>query len=229
MDKSINLDMSVSPMPLRAQMEAKLRQAIIGGHFPPGTHLTDKMLSETFQVSRPVVREAVRLLAAEGLIDTIPHRGSFVRTMSADEARRFYDLRSVLEALAAKLFAQNATDEEIAKLVVVNKSINQLGPKSAGAEILDLMHSFYALLISGSGNRHLEKMLHELLNHSLMLRGTSLSVPGRVQKTKQELNALVDTIRRRDSEAAWNASLEHVNAAAAAAIAVLQKREEQGG
>lgn len=227
MEKNIVLDMSVSPVPLRAQMETKLRQAIVGGHFPPGTHLSDKLLSETFQVSRPVVREAVRLLAAEGLIDTIPHRGSFVRTMSADEAKRFYDLRGVLEALAARLFAQNATDEEIAKLVAVNERIRKVGPKSTGAEMLDLKHSFYTILIAGGRNRHLEKMLYEMLNHNMLLRGTSLSIPGRVHKTIEELGQLVEAIRARDPEAAWSASLKHVNAAAAAAIAVLKKREDQ--
>lgn len=226
MQKDIGLDMSVSPIPLRAQLETKLRQAIIAGHFPPGTHLSDKLLSETFQVSRPVVREAVRLLAAEGLIDTIPHRGSFVRTMSADEAKRFYGLRSVLEALAAQLFARNATDEEVEKLVAVNEQIKKVEPESSGMEMLELKHSFYDILITGSGNRHLEKMLYEMLNNNMLLRGTSLSVPGRIQKTMEELGLLVDAIRTRDPEAAWNASLKHVNAAAAAAIALLEKRED---
>jgi len=227
MDKDSVPDMAVSPTPLREQIEEKLREAIISGYFPPGTHLSDKRLSETFQVSRPVVREAVRLLAAEGLIETIPHRGSFVRTMSADEAERFYDLRGVLEALAASLFAKNATDAEIEVLASLYERLRAEGPDLTGTQRLDLKQQFYNVLIMGARNHNLETMLHQMLNTNVLLRGTSLSVPGRVRKTIEELGRLIEAIRRRDQDAAWAASLDHVNAAAATAISVLRAREAE--
>src|SRR5690606_19420594 len=108
--------------------------------------------SEAFQVSRPVVREAVRLLAAEGLIETIPHRGSFVRTMSAAQAVQFYQVRGALEALAARTFARDASDAEIASLDAVLDELRQMGPKTASASILSVKQRFYAILFAGARN-----------------------------------------------------------------------------
>lgn len=218
-------EIAVSPLPLRKQMEEKLRQAITRGYFEPGAHLSDKMLSEAFQVSRPVVREAVRLLAAEGLIETIPHRGSFVRTLSSTQAAQLYEVRGALEALAAKSFAQVASSEAIARLEAVFATLSAMGPDTPSDRILATKQQFYAIMFEGAQNEHLTAMLHKMLDQNMVLRTTSLSSPGRLPKTVEELGRLMQAIRDRDPEAAWVASLDHVNAAAEAAIAVLRARE----
>lgn len=219
------LDLSISPLPLRRQMEEKLRRAIIQGYFPPGAHLSDKMLCETFGVSRPIVREAIRLLEAEGLVETIPHRGSFVKKMSAEDAEHFHSVRGVLEALAAKRFAELATDEEISRLAETVERIREIPNDADGEKILAHKQRFYAILFEGARNPYLSEMLTQMLNRNMLLRATSLSKPGRQAAALAELDQLLEAIRRRDSEAAWTASLQHASAAADAAISILKERD----
>jgi DNA-binding GntR family transcriptional regulator len=209
---------------VRRQVEDQLRRAIVQGRFAPGAHLSDRILQNSFQVSRTVVREAVRQLEAEGLIKTIPHRGSFVRTLSVREAEQVYAVRGVLEALAAKEFARNATDAEIETLGKVLGRIRSHVSRRGKQELIDLKQKFYDVLMAGCRNTHIGAMLGPLLNVNAQLRATSLSVPGRHPKSVAELEVLLTALKARDEEAAWAASLQHVQNAAAVALDILRKR-----
>lgn len=208
---------------VRKQVEDHLRRAITQGLFPPGQHLSDRVLQDTFNVSRTVVREAVRQLEAEGLIETVPHRGSFVRSVSLEEVHQIYDVRCVLEALASKGFARNATVEQIEALAAVQEEIRALIDAPQPEILIDLKHKFYAILMDGCGNTYVEQMLGQILNRNMQLRRTSLSAPGRLPHTVAELDLLIDAIRRRDEQAAWDATINHVRNAAAVAVAVLSQ------
>ncbi len=218
--------LTVIATPLRKQVEDKLRAAIVRGRFPPGAHLSDRALCEMFRVSRTVVREAVRQLEAEGLIETLPHRGSFVKAMSAEEAAQIYDLRGVLEALAAESFAARATPEEIAELKDVFSELCDARDRPEGFDILAIKQRFYEILLRGARNEYVTATLNQILNRNTLLRATSLSDPERLPRTIGELSLLMDAIDRRDPEAAWHASLEHVKSAAAVAIS---NSQEKGG
>lgn len=209
---------------VRKQVEDHLRRAITQGLFAPGQHLSDRVLQSTFNVSRTVVREAVRQLEAEGLIETVPHRGSFVRSVSLEEVSQIYDVRCVLEALASKGFARNATKEQIDALAAVLDEIRALVDAPQADALIDLKHKFYTILMDGCGNTYVEQMLGQILNRNMQLRRTSLSVPGRLPQTVAELDQLIDALRRRDEQAAWDATIKHVRNAGAVALAVLSRQ-----
>jgi DNA-binding GntR family transcriptional regulator len=210
---------------VRRQVENELRRAIVQGRFPAGMHLSDRLLQDTFQVSRTVIREAVRQVQAEGLIETFPHRGSFVRKLTAREAEQVYSVRGVLEGLAAKEFARNASDQQIEELERIVKRIRKHLTRRQMQEIIDLKHAFYDLLLTGCGNTHIKTMLGPLLNINAQLRAMSLSDPNRLPHTLAELEVLVAAIKVRDQEAAWAASLQHVQNASAVALKLLAKHE----
>lgn len=216
---------------VRKQVEDHLRHAITQGLFAPGQHLSDRVLQSTFNVSRTVVREAVRQLEAEGLIETVPHRGSFVRSVSLEEVRQIYDVRAVLEALASKGFARNATPEQIDGLAAVMDEIRALIDAPQADMLIDLKHKFYTILMDGCGNTYVEQMLGQILNRNMQLRRTSLSAPGRLPNTVAELDQLVDALRRRDEQGAWDATIKHVRNAADVALDVLtrQAAAREGG
>ncbi|MCL6708971.1 GntR family transcriptional regulator [Pseudomonas sp. R2.Fl] len=209
---------------VRKQVEDHLRRAITQGLFAPGQHLSDRVLQSTFNVSRTVVREAVRQLEAEGLIETVPHRGSFVRSVSLEEVRQIYDVRAVLEALASKGFARNASPEQIEELAAVMDEVRALIDAPQADALIDLKHKFYAILMDGCGNTYVEQMLGQILNRNMQLRRTSLSAPGRLPHTVAELDQLVDAIRRRDEQGAWDATIKHVRNAADVALDVLSRQ-----
>lgn len=220
-----NTSLTVTAALLRTQVEEKLRTAIVRGRFAPGAHLSDRALCEMLGVSRTVVREAVRQLEAEGLIETLPHRGSFVKSMSSEEAEQIYDLRGVLEALAARSFAVKASPAEIEELKQVYDELCAVPHARGGADVLAIKQRFYEILLRGARNDYVTAMLNQILNRNTLLRATSLSDPERLPRTIQELSKLMDAIERRDPDAAWEASLDHVKSAAAVAIAILRRKE----
>jgi DNA-binding GntR family transcriptional regulator len=224
-DAPVDFRSPVSATTLRKQVEARLRQAIVQGHFRPGDHVSDRAMCELFRVSRPVVREAVRQLEAEGLLETLPHRGSFVRSMSVDEAERIYDVRGVLEALAARGFARSANDAQMRALELAFEDLKAAHRNGGNADILSLKQRFYDQMLRGCGNEYVTAMLNQILNRSTLLRATSLSDPARLPRSIAELRILMKALKQRDEDAAWEASLEHVKRAAAAALAVLRRQE----
>src|ERR1700748_1586730 len=87
---------------VRAIVAQKLREAIMSGTFKPGQRLGEREVCEMTGVSRPSIREALRLLEADGMVNTVPHRGPVVSTVSLEEARQLYDARAVLEGFAGR-------------------------------------------------------------------------------------------------------------------------------
>ncbi|MDE2517296.1 MAG: GntR family transcriptional regulator [Rhodospirillales bacterium] len=215
----------VVAQPLRRQVEDGLRAAIAGGRFAPGEHLSDRLLCDLFGASRTVVREAVRLLEAEGLVCVLPHRGAFVAFLSVEEAAQIYELRAALEALAGEGFATRASEAERAMLRDIFKKLSAL-PQDTGREaLLAIKRRFYDVLLAGCGNPFVARMLAPLLSRILRLRATSLSAPGRLRHTVAEVGRVMAAIERRDGPAAASACREHVARAAKAALAVLAAQQ----
>src|ERR671916_3124819 len=104
--------------PIREQVAAILRQAIVEMRLPPGKVLIERELCELTSASRPSVREALRQLEAEGLVESVNGRGTIVSRITPSVARQVYQVRANLEGLAARLFAENADEGERAALRV---------------------------------------------------------------------------------------------------------------
>src|ERR1044072_1826069 len=102
--------------PVRQQVAEVLRAAITSGRFAQGQRLVEKDLCELTGVSRASAREALRHLESEGLIETLPNRGPLVSRLSPRDAASIYQVRGALEALAAQLFAVQASDAQIGEL-----------------------------------------------------------------------------------------------------------------
>src|SRR5690349_13762377 len=94
---------------LRLQVEEKLRNAIAAGRFKPGERLVERDLCARLDVSRALIREALRQLEAEGLIVAVPHRGPVVASITVEEARQIYAVRALLEGFAGRGFVGHAT------------------------------------------------------------------------------------------------------------------------
>ena len=90
---------------LRELALEKMRDAILGRHFQPGDRLVERALCEQLGVSRTVVREVLRHLETEGLVETLPHQGPIVARLEPEQAAQIYELRAALEALAARACA----------------------------------------------------------------------------------------------------------------------------
>jgi GntR family transcriptional regulator, trigonelline degradation regulator len=223
MDKDDDLKIAAVSAPVRLQVVQALRKAILRGRFVPGDRLVEKDLCELTGVSRTSIREAFRQLESEGIIDNIPNRGPVVATLSRAQAKEVYEVRQALEALAAKLFALNATEKQVEELGKATETLASAYRSGDVNEILSAKDVFYGVLYSGCGNAVAPQMLTILNARINLLRRVSLSASGRLEKSLREMRRLMAAIRKRDGDAAWSAASDHVQNAAEAALAQIDK------
>jgi DNA-binding GntR family transcriptional regulator len=201
--------------PLREQVLDVLRQAILDFRLKPGQRLIERELIEQTGVSRTTIREVLRELAAEGLVTTIPQKGAVVVVPSAEEAAELYEVRGALEALAARLFVEHATDSQVSALRSAFEEIERV--THDGSDIRAMLQAkdrFYEVLLKGSGNRSVHTILAGLKARVRVLRAGSLSVAGRPARAVAEIRTLVEAIEARDGEGAAAAAADHVQQAA---------------
>jgi DNA-binding GntR family transcriptional regulator len=208
--------------PIRQQVVKALRNAIMSGDLEPGQRLVEKDLCGLLGASRPPVREALRELEAEGLIRIVPNRGAEVATLDVNGAASVYQVRGVLEALAAELFAKRANPDQMAKLRKALEGIRVSYRKGDAEQRLAAKTHFYDVLIEGSGNDAIAPMLRALNARINLLRRFSLSSPERLPESIKELTAIVDAIERHDAAGAFKASLRHVERAAEVALSSMR-------
>jgi DNA-binding GntR family transcriptional regulator len=204
--------------PIRMQVLENLRQAIREMRFQPGQRLIERELVELTGVSRTSVREALRELAAEGLVKTTSGKGMVVAGLSRDEARQLYELRSDLEALAGRLFVERATDQEIEKLRRAFGAFERACTTGKVATMLAAKDRFYEVLFKGTHNDALRQVVATLQARVTYLRSLSLSQDGRPTESLNEVAAIVEAIGARDAKRAAEACSHHVERAGATSL-----------
>ena len=107
---------SISQHSLHDELLNRLRRMIIDGQFMPGDKVPERQLCDQFGVSRTPLREALKVLAAEGLVQLAPNRGAMIATLSADELEECLAISTALEALSGELACENVTDAEMEKI-----------------------------------------------------------------------------------------------------------------
>lgn len=213
--------------PLRQQTIVKLREAIIEGRFQRGERLYEQKLCDLTGVSRTVIREALRQLEAEGLVCLIPNKGPVVAEVTAKDAEDIYQVRELLEGLAASLFAQRADASMIEALEGAVQRVEQCLQLQDSRELLKSKNLFYDVLLMGCGNKVVSVLLNSLLVRVTFLRAASLSQSERPFQSLAEIKRILAAIKDRDPEAARKASTEHIRNAAAAALLRLNQEPQQ--
>ena len=163
--------------PLRHSVVESIRNAIATGHFVAGERLTEKGLCEMIGVSRTLVREALRQLESEGLINLLPNRGPVVARVTVEQAQQIYQVRRELEGLASELFAQHASEDDQTALKKALKQLKSAINSSDASLRLTAKNEFYGCLLHGCGNQALGQALGLLNSRVTLLRATSLQSP----------------------------------------------------
>jgi len=209
--------------PLRAQAAELLRNAILSFSLPEGERLVERELIERLGVSRTTVREALRELESEGLVEVIPQRGAVVATISASDAADLYAARVAIEELVVRRFIERADDETVQQLVdAVERYATVAVTASDVIDMLKGKDEIYAVLGRGAGSPALWQLLTGLQARVQVLRARSLSQPGRPAESAEELRGLAAAIVARDADQACLMCSKHVRAAAATGLPALQ-------
>jgi DNA-binding GntR family transcriptional regulator len=212
--------------PIRDQIASILRTAIINLDFKPGQVLIERELCERTGASRPSVREALRQLEAEGLVESKNGRGTVVRTLTATEIENVYEIRAELEGLGARLFSERASDRDRTELKDALDQLRDATSEGLGqsAGILTAQSRFYGVLFTGAANPLLEQLVQGLQVRVSQLRATTLLAPGRAEESLAEFEQIVRAIEMNDPMAAEQAAVVHVRRAAEVMRSVEESR-----
>lgn len=202
------------------QISDYLRAAIVQGSIKPSQRLIEETLAQQLGVSRTPVREALRRLEAEGLVEFQAQKGARVRSVSLDELNALYELRILLEGYAARLAAKKITPETLdvlkknseAFLAVLNQSE---GRGQQIEKLIALNNAFHIEIVQVSGNRHLIRVAKSLLESNALFGVYYYYDPRKSRMSYREHVAIVEALAKRQSARAarlMQAHLQHAQA-----------------
>lgn len=224
-----NAIMPVGPLPqlepptsLAALAYQAIKAAITARTLPAGGRLSVPRLATQLKVSRTPVKEALARLEREGLVTTIPNRGSFVSLLGADDIREVYEIREMLEGLVARLAVQRAGPAAIRMLRALVRS-QQKALRSADLDaIMKVDMEFHRRLRELAGNRRLNMLLQNLQDQIRIVFATSITIPGRREKAMAEHRGILAGVEKGDPEGAERAAREHIRNVREAVLASLE-------
>jgi GntR family transcriptional regulator, trigonelline degradation regulator len=226
MDNSMRISSVAAPV--RQQVLASFRSAILSGRFQPGDRLIEKDLCDLTGASRTSIREALRQLETEGLVELVPNKGPIVASIDPSQARSIYQVRQALESLAGSLFATNATGAQIRRLEIAVTDLASAYREGRIDGILEKKEIFYAILLEGAGNEIVPSVLRMMHARISLLRRVSLGKSKRLSASIKEIRSILKAVKSRDPEAAAEACRVHVQRAADAALALMARTPEKG-
>lgn len=189
---------------------ALLKASIIAGDFTPGGALVESALARRYDVSRTPIREALRRLESEGLVERIGARLQ-VREYQPEEMLDLYEVRSFLEEAAAKTAARRHTQMDLVLIERAHAAMREMDVASATpAELAEANRTFHERIWDAAHSAALRDFLDRILVHFIRYPGTTLASPGRWEAVLAEHDALVEAIRARDADAAARISSEHM-------------------
>ena len=211
---------------LRQQVLEGLRSAIVSGELPRGKRLTERELIEIMDVSRTVIREALRQLEAERLIEVLPNKGPVVRGLTPEEAEDLYRIRAVLYGLAARIFVEQRTRKSQASLQKAFEAVVSSYKSGDADRVLDMKTRFYEVLHEGTKSETLNAMLATLHARIWQWRSLGLTHPNRSNERSGEsienLRCIIAAAERGDADAAESATREEANQAAQEVMRLLK-------
>jgi DNA-binding GntR family transcriptional regulator len=211
---------SVRPRQDAAGLLARLRELVLDDDYEPGTILSEVRLAEHFNVSRTPVREALKQLQVEGLVEIRPKVGTFVREASRREIAEMFEVKEILEGMAARLMAYRGQIPELDMLRENLKKSDAATRRGDRIAYAALVHEFHTTIVQASDNQelveHYTSLMNQLAYHRMVLG--SLQHPGRMSNSCAEHRRIVYLIAEKDGVGAEIAMREHVAASAGEAM-----------
>lgn len=187
----------------------QLLSSIREGVFRPGHRLREEDVADRLSLSRTPVREALRRLEADGIVEHRPRQGAMVRQLSHAEVVELYEMRVVLERTAAEMAAKHGTDAEFDALDDLNQMISEERANPARAAAIN--QDFHRGLYLACRNRFLLEAARALNNSLLLLGPTTFTDEARIDIVVRQHQAIIDALRNADIEAAGAAAEAHLN------------------
>ena len=221
--------LSLQAPPLTAQASAErvadlLRERIVKGALAPGSRLVERKLSAELEVSRTPVREALKLLRADGLVEISMHRGAQIVTYTAAEAEELFELIAVLEGLAAERLARRMHPDVMERLEGLHvQMLRQYEARDASA-YFDTNTEIHDTIVEAAGNAVLRESHRRVMVRAQRGRFLAIMDSARWQQAVDEHEAVMEAFRHRDAKAAARVWRQHLNHTGETVAAVLRGR-----
>jgi DNA-binding GntR family transcriptional regulator len=219
----------VDPIPLRGTslhdgVAARLRALLFDRALAPGEFIDEPALAARWQISRTPLREALKVLAAEGLVELVPRRGARVVELTDTDAEQLFPVMAMLEGRCAHEATLRANEDDLADL----RRLHDRLERHAAAGDLDgyyrANHEFHSRVQALAANRWLDRAAGDLRRFMRLWRGRQLQLPGRIAASINEHRVLLQAIEQRDALRAERAMHDHL-LAQLHALKQLQQRE----
>ena len=187
---------------LYLQVADRLRDQIYQHELIPGDPIDEMALCERYGISRTPLREALKVLSSEGLIELIPRRGSFVRSMEIDELNELFPVMAVLEGLCAREAVENCKPQDLKQLEQMHEKLEdyvKLGNIDAYYEQNFVFHQAVQDL---SGNKWLQRVIGDLRKVLRLARHMQLTIPGRLEESLDEHRQIMEAFKQKDPDLA---------------------------
>ena len=221
------------PIPLHGTsmhdgVAARLRAMVFDRELAPGELIDEKALAARWQISRTPLREALKVLAAEGLVELVPRRGARVMQMTDDDAQALLPVMAMLEGRCAYEAVRHAQDDDVAELQRLHQQLERHAAQRDLDGYYRANHAFHSHVQALAGNRWLDRATGDLRRFVRLLRGRQLHWPGRIEASINEHRVLLDAIVQRDAARAERVMHDHLLAQLAALKALRLHETTQG-
>lgn len=198
------------PNSLHDEVASRLREQIFAGALPPGSFLDEAALCERLAISRTPLREALKVLVAEGLLRHEPRRGCFVAQITAQDVDDIFPVIALLEGRAAHEATRKATAADVAALETLHQRLQQCADEGGITAYYEANYAIHEAFITLADNRWLAQVIGDLRKILRLARLQTLQAPGRLQQSLAEHLAVFAALKARDSDAAEEAMRNHL-------------------
>lgn len=198
---------------LRGRVFHKLREDILNGQYEEHEELKEVAISEEMGVSRTPVREALRQLELEGLVQIIPNKGAYVTGITPKDVKDIYMIRSLLEGLCAKWACEHITEEQLEELEENVYLAKFHAGKGHLEQLAELDNRFHDTLYEACNSKMLEHLLKDFHQYVLRVRKKTLNNERRGTASNQEHEMILEAIKEKNAEMAQQLANEHITKA----------------
>ncbi|MGE5386987.1 MAG: GntR family transcriptional regulator [Betaproteobacteria bacterium] len=198
------------PTALYQEVAERLRQRIFAHELPPGSWIDEQRLAEEYGISRTPLREALKVLASEGLVTLKPRRGCYVTEISAQDLQDIFPLLAMLEGRAVAEAMQHARPADIEELETLHTRLERAAQSRKIERFFETNQEFHRKLQELSGNRWMLMVVQDLRKVMKLSRLLSLSHEGRLEQSLEEHRRIMAAVRSGNVEEAESAMRDHL-------------------
>jgi DNA-binding GntR family transcriptional regulator len=218
----------ISQTALYQEVAERLRQRIFAHELPPGTWIDEQALAVDYGISRTPLREALKVLASEGLVTLKPRRGCYVTEISERDLDEIFPLMAMLEGRCAFEATQKAKADDLARLESIHAQLERHAASGDKEGFFDANQEFHRAVQELADNRWLLQVIQDLRKVLKLTRLHSLSLEGRLQQSLDEHRAIIAGLKARDAARAEKAMHDHLQSGREALARIYAREAAEG-